>query len=115
MGTQIFGKALRQQQIENEPGVALIGLLFAHFTGTNLRGVSDPQFVAEFREQTLEPVNRASGFDAHADRFRRTLQTPVERVSFAAFMVQSALDEATRRFLLWPWQSADSVYENHIL
>ena len=76
-----------------EPGVALIGLLFAHFTGTNLCGVSDPQFVTEFREQTLEPMNRAGRFDAHAYRFWRTLQAPVERVRFAALVVQSPLDE----------------------
>src|SRR5271163_1341053 len=58
-GNPDFREALRQQQIENEPGVALIGLLFAYLTGTNLCGVSDPQFVSEFRKQTLEPVNRA--------------------------------------------------------
>ena len=44
-------------------------------------------------EQTLEPMNGACCFDAHAYRFWRTLQTPVERLSFAAFMVQSPLDE----------------------
>src|SRR5487761_896953 len=84
-------ESFREQEIENEPGVALIGLLFAHFAGANLCGVPDPQFVTEFREQTLEPVNRAGSFDAHAHRFLRTLQAPVERVSFAAFVVQSAL------------------------
>ena len=46
-----------QEQIEDQPGVALIGLLLAHLTGANLGGITDQQFVAEFREQTLEPVS----------------------------------------------------------
>ncbi len=89
-GNPDFRKALREQEIENESGIALIGLLFAHFTGANPRRVSNPQFVAELGEQTLEPVNRPSSFDTHADRFLQILQTPVERVSLTAFMVQSA-------------------------
>jgi hypothetical protein len=113
-GNPDFQKASGEQKLENEPGVALIGLLFAYFTGTNLRGVSDPQFVAEIREQTLEPVNRAGRFDAHAHRFLRTLQAPVERLSLATLVVQSPLDEQLGS-LLWPWQSADSVYGNHTL
>src|SRR5208282_3303583 len=40
----------------------------------------------------------ACRFDAHAHRFLRTLQTPVERVSFAAFVVQSALNKHLRGF-----------------
>src|SRR5260370_15982316 len=83
-------KALGEQEIQNEPGVALIGLLSAQLTGANLCGVSDPQFMTEFREQTLEPVNRASGFDAHVHRF---LQTAVERMSSAALVVQSPLEK----------------------
>src|SRR5712664_1831848 len=83
---EAFGK----QEIQNEPGVALIGLLLAHLTGANPCGVSDPQFVTEFRDQTLEPVNRASGFDAYA---HRSLQIPVEGVGFAAFMVQPPLEK----------------------
>ena len=43
-------EAHRQQKIENECGVALIGLLLAHFAGANLRGVSDPQLVTDFRK-----------------------------------------------------------------
>jgi hypothetical protein len=79
--------------IENEPSIALIGLLFAYFAGANLSRVSDPQFVAELREQTLEPMNRAGRFDTYAYRFRRTLQAPVERLRLAAFVVQSALHQ----------------------
>jgi hypothetical protein len=90
-GNPDFRKAFRQHQIENEPGVALIGLLLAHFASANFRGVSDPKFVAELREQTLEPVNRARSFDAHAHRFLRTLQASVESVCFAALVVQAAL------------------------
>jgi hypothetical protein len=53
-GNPDFRKALGEQKIENQPGSAFIGLLFAHFAGTNLRGVSDPQFVAKLGEQTLD-------------------------------------------------------------
>src|SRR5260370_16266208 len=89
-------KALGEQEIQNEPGVALIGLLLAHLTGANLCGVSDPQFMTEFREQTLEPVNRASGFDAHVHRF---LQTALERMSFAALLLQPPLYNQLTRLL----------------
>jgi hypothetical protein len=82
-------KAFRQQQIENERSVTLVGLLLARFTGANLRGVPDPQFVTELRQQTLEPVHRAGRFDAHANRFLGTLQTPVERVGLAALVIQA--------------------------
>ena len=62
-----FWKPLREQQVEDEPGIALVGLLLAHFAGANLGGVSDPQLVAQFREQAHEPVDRTGGFDAHAN------------------------------------------------
>src|SRR2546426_3756763 len=93
-GNPDFGKAFREHQIEDEPGVALIGLLLAHFTGADLRGVSNPEFVTEFREQALEPMNRTSGFDAYTNRL---LQTAVERMSFAAFVVQSPLEKQLSR------------------
>jgi hypothetical protein len=67
--------------------------LLAHFTGANLRGVPDPQLVTEFREQMLEPVNGSGGFDAHNNRFVRTLQVPVKRVGLTALVIQSALDK----------------------
>jgi len=88
VGTRDPREAFRQQQIENEPGVALIGFLFAHFTGANLGGVADPKFVAQFREQTCEPANRPGGFDPHA---HRTLQIPVERVGFSRLVIQPPL------------------------
>src|SRR5216684_3457674 len=91
--------------------MAVIGLLLAHFAGTNLRGVPDPQFVTEFREQTLEPVNRTRRFNPHAHGL---LQTAVERARLAA-CGPIAAQRATRRSLPWPWQSADSVCENHNL
>src|SRR2546427_212883 len=73
--------------------IAFVGLLLAHFLGSNLRGVPDPKFVTEFREQTLEPVNGPRGFDAHKNRFVRTLQVPVERVGFAALVIQSPFEK----------------------
>src|SRR5579859_2366627 len=63
-------EAFSQQQIENEQSVPLVGFLLADFTGANPRGIADPQFVTEFCQQPLEPVNRAGGFDAHAHRLR---------------------------------------------
>src|SRR4029077_13011379 len=88
-----FRKAPREQEIENESGVALIRLLFATLAGANLGRVTDPKFVPEFGQQTDEPVNRTSRFDAYAYRLWRRLQTPVERVGFAAFVVESPLDQ----------------------
>ena len=92
-GNPDFRKAFRQQQIENQRGVAFIGLLLAHFAGANLGGVSDPKFVTEFRQQPLEPVNRPGRFDPHA---HRPLQIPVERVRFAALVIQPSLDSTPR-------------------
>jgi len=52
--------------------------------------------VTEFREQALEPVNGTRGFDTHKNRFGRTLQTPVERVGLAAFVIQAPLEKRVR-------------------
>ena len=49
--------------------------------------------MAEFRKQPLEPVNWAGRFEAHAHRLVQFLQTPLERVSFAAGVVQTALNK----------------------
>src|SRR2546430_9489267 len=48
-----FGKALRKQKVENDPGIAFVGLLFAHFAGANLGRVADPKFVRS-EEHTSE-------------------------------------------------------------
>ncbi len=42
-------KPIRQQQIQNQRRVALIGLLLAHGAGSNLRRVPDPQLLAQLR------------------------------------------------------------------
>jgi hypothetical protein len=98
-GNPDAGKAFYQQEIENECSIPLIGLLFAHFAGADLRGVTDPQFVAEIREQTFEPVHRPRGFNAHAHRFLRTSQAPVESVGLAVGVIQNDAPLATQRFL----------------
>jgi len=49
--------------------------------------------VIEFRKQTVEPVNRSGGFDAHAYLLVQILQTPVERLRFADCVVQTALNK----------------------
>jgi hypothetical protein len=87
-GNPDFREAFREQEFENEPGVALIGLLLAHFTGANLSRVADAKFVAQLRQQALEPANRPGGFDPHA---HRPLQIPVERLGLAALVIQAPL------------------------
>lgn len=49
-------KALGQQQIENVRGLALIGLLFTHHTGANLRGVPQSTVPARARTDRAENV-----------------------------------------------------------
>src|SRR5437899_9163094 len=92
-----FGKTLGEQELKNQPGIALVGFLFAYFAGANLRGVSDPQFVTEFGEKALEPVKESGGFDAHA---HRSLQIPVERVGFAARVLQTPLEKQLTCFVV---------------
>jgi hypothetical protein len=41
-----------------------------HPAGANLRGVSDPQFVTELREQALESLQRARRFDTYTNRLQ---------------------------------------------
>src|SRR5438477_6771160 len=79
-----FGKTLREQQVENEPGIAFVGLLLANFRCANLGRVADPKFVPEFCKQALEPVNRPRRFDSHANRL---LQTTVEGCGFSVFVL----------------------------
>src|SRR5215467_12295739 len=86
-------KTVADQKFENERSIALIGLLLANLMGTNFRGVPDPQFVAEFREQTLEPMNGPGRFDAHT---HRPLQAAVERLSLATLVVQPPLGKFSR-------------------
>src|SRR5260370_4214582 len=76
--------------MEHEPGIALVGVLLAHFTGADLGGVPDPELVTQFREQTLEPVNGSGGFDAYAHGYR---EIAVERVGFAALVIQTPLEK----------------------
>ena len=83
-------KALGQQHIQNEPGVACIGLLLAHLRGANLGRVSDPQLVAEFGKQAFKPVHRTGRFDAHA---HRSLQAAVKRLGFAVVVIEPAFEE----------------------
>jgi hypothetical protein len=59
-------------------------------------------------------VNRAGGFDARAHRLVQILQAPVERVSFAAFVVQSPLDGRLAG-LCSGHGSLLIAYENHSL
>ena len=89
-GNPDLRKAFGEQQFDDEPGVALIGLMFAHFAGADLRGVPDPQLAIEFREQTLEPVNGSGGFHPHEYRL---VKTAVERLGLAALVVEAALDK----------------------
>ena len=89
-GNPDAGEAIGQQQIQNQRRVALIGLLLPYSAGSNLRRVTDPQLVSQFRQQTLKPLDRSSGFDPHADR---TGQAAVEGVSLAVLVFQPPLDQ----------------------
>jgi hypothetical protein len=44
--------------------------------------------MTQFREQALEPANRPGGFDPHA---HRPVQIPLERLGFAARVIQPPL------------------------
>src|ERR1700734_713463 len=45
--------------------------LMANAGGTNFRSVPDPQLMAQFGEQSFEPLCIANGLDAHQASFRQ--------------------------------------------
>jgi hypothetical protein len=49
-GNPDSGKALREQKIENQSGIAFIRLLLTYFPCANLRGIPNPEFMTELRE-----------------------------------------------------------------
>ena len=90
-------ETIREQQFENERSVPFIGFLLAYFASTDSGRISNPEFVTEFREQSLEPVHRTGGFDAHAHGL---LQTSVERFGLSTFVVQASFEEQLARGVL---------------
>ena len=67
-----------------------------HSGGSALLRLPDPQLVTEFGQQALEPMQRARGFDPHADWLR---QTAIKRVGLTALVVQPALDQLSGGFV----------------
>src|SRR2546426_8437548 len=80
-------EAFRQQQIQQVLGVPRVGLLPPHGSGPNLGRVSDPQLVAQFRHQALEPLRVARRL--HPDQ-RWLRQTGIKRPRFSVLMFQPA-------------------------
>jgi hypothetical protein len=76
-------------QIQNQPCVARIGLLFSNGAGTNLSCVSHPRLVTELGQYPLEPLNRSGRFDPHDHLFP---QTAIERIRFASGVFEPPLD-----------------------
>jgi hypothetical protein len=66
------GKMIVTQQVEDVPGVAPIGLRFAHDHGPNLRGIADEQRVPQALHERVKPdgVTRALNPDRHRPRQR---------------------------------------------
>jgi len=58
-------ETVRQQQIEQVLGVAGVGLLPPHRSGSNLGRIPYPQLVAQFRQRPLEPWRASGGLDPH--------------------------------------------------
>src|SRR5271166_3139797 len=81
-------ETLRQQQVEQQFGVAPVGLLLARGRRPDLTRMAHPQLDAALVQQSLEPARAAGGLHAHAHRL--TLQAAVKRFGLAA-VLQPAL------------------------
>jgi hypothetical protein len=82
-------KTVREQQVKNMKGIARVRLLLPHHGSTDLRGVSDPQFVMVFLQYLLEPWSIAGGFHADAGGTRKR---GIKHLGFSVLMFQPALD-----------------------
>jgi hypothetical protein len=54
LGDPRSAATLVTEQLQNQPRVAIVGLLMANVRGTNFRSVPDPQLMAQFGEQSLD-------------------------------------------------------------
>src|SRR6202011_4725425 len=95
-GNPDFREAIGKQEIQNQRGIPLVGLLLSHFAGPDFRGIPDPKFMTQFAQQTFEPLKGASGFDSKPDRLA---QAAVEGVRLSTFVVESSLDEFAGGFV----------------
>jgi hypothetical protein len=77
-----------QQQVEQQFGIAAIGLLLAWGGRPDLAGMAHPQLDAAFCQQPLEPARAARGFQTHAHPL--AVPAAVKGFGFAA-VLQSAV------------------------
>ncbi len=77
-------EALLQQQIEQQFGVAAIGLLLARSGRPDFARMPDPQLDAAVGQQPLEPAGAAGGLHAHPHRL--PLKATVKRLGLAAVL-----------------------------
>jgi hypothetical protein len=73
-------------------GIARVRLLLPHHGCTDLRCISDPEFVAVFLQHSLEPLRIEGRF--HPDS-RRTWKAGIKLLGFSVLMFQPALEHLT--------------------
>src|SRR5271166_876545 len=81
-------KTLFQQQLQQQFGVAPVGLLLARGRRPHAGGIADPQLVATVGQQPFEPARAARGL--HTDAHRLALPTAVKLLGLAA-VLQAAI------------------------
>jgi hypothetical protein len=74
--------------------IARVRLLLSHHGGTDLRRISDPEFVMVFSQRSLEPLRIAGSF--HADS-GRTRKRGIKLLGFSVLMFQPTLDNLAGR------------------
>jgi hypothetical protein len=87
---------IRQQKIENVGCIALVGLLLADHRCANLSRVTDPDFMAIFRQDPLKPLGISGSF--HPDPCR-TWKGGIECLGLARFVFQPALSQLAGRWI----------------
>ncbi len=77
-----------QQQLQNVPRIALVGLLLAHITGTNLCRIPHPYLMTQPLQQLKEPLAVTARLDPYQ---RRNLQPAIEPLRLAIAVDQLSL------------------------
>src|ERR1700756_5362598 len=65
-GTQIRGKTILDQQVENVQSIPGVRLLFSHHRRADLRRIAKPKFMAISTEHPFKPLCGDGGFYPHA-------------------------------------------------
>src|SRR3984957_12358201 len=91
-------KAIFHHQLQQQLRIFAIGFLLLDAPGLDLRGVPDPHFEIQLRQQSLEPAGIAGRFHPHLHLDSSQLQIPIKLLHLPITMVQPSFAIFTSRF-----------------